>query len=146
MLTWSEAISNVPGPNYATADDAYLQRKADGFKNVGVMLNYMANEASREKLAPGSWGAMLYEAADRGEIEHKDVSSLLADYLGPSLDTTISALGSMIGLLIENPEQWQRLRADRSLILSAVVETVRVESPIQWFSRVLTTDHVVDGV
>jgi cytochrome P450 len=106
----------------------------------------MANEASRDRLAPGSWGAMLYEAADRGEIGHDDVPSLLADYLGPSLDTTISALGSMVSLLIENPDQWQRLRADRSLIPTAVVETVRIESPIQWFSRVVTTDHMVDGV
>lgn len=146
MLTWSEAISNLPGPNHASADAAYLQRKAEGRKNIGVMLNYVANEASREKLAPGSWGAMLYEAADRGEIEHKAVASLLADYLGPSLDTTISALGSMVSLLIENPDQWQRLRADRSLIPTAVVETVRIESPIQWFSRVLTADHMVDGV
>jgi cytochrome P450 len=146
MLTWSEAISNVPGPNHSTADAAYLQRKAIGFQNIGVMLNYMANEASRDRLAPGSWGAMLYEAADRGEIGHDDVPSLLADYLGPSLDTTISALGSMVSLLIENPDQWQRLRADRSLIPTAVVETVRIESPIQWFSRVVTTDHMVDGV
>jgi cytochrome P450 len=146
MLTWSEAISNVPGPNHATADAAYRQRKAIGFQNIGVMLNFMANEASRDKLAPGSWGAMLYEAADRGEIEHDAVPSLLADYLGPSLDTTISALGSMVSLLIENPDQWQRLRADRSLIPTAVVETVRIESPIQWFSRVVTTDHMVDGV
>jgi cytochrome P450 len=52
----------------------------------------------------------------------------------------------MISLLIENPDQWQRLRADRSLIPTAVVETVRIESPIQWFSRVLTADHMVDGV
>ena len=52
----------------------------------------------------------------------------------------------MVSLLIENPDQWQRLRADRSLIPTAVVETVRIESPIQWFSRVLTADHMVDGV
>lgn len=146
MRAWSEAISNTGGPNHPTADAAYIARKAWGLQNVEVMTRYMLTEASRDRLAPRSWGAMLYEAADRGEIGHEAVPMLLADYLGPSLDTTISALGSMISLLIENPEQWQRLRADRLLIPSAVVETVRIETPIQWFSRMVTVDHVVDGV
>jgi cytochrome P450 len=146
MLAWSAATSNIAGPNHAGADASYQARKADGLRNVGIMLNFMMTEASRERLSPGSWGAKLYDAADNGEIEPDAVPRLLADYIGPSLDTTISALGSMINLLVENPGQWQRLRDDRTLIGPAVVETVRLETPIQWMSRTLTRDCVVDGV
>lgn len=146
MLEWSAATSNIAGPNHACADASYQARKADGLRNIAVMLNFMMTEASRERLSPGSWGARLYEAADNGEIGHETVPRMLADYIGPSLDTTISALGSMINLLVENPDQWQRLRSDRTLIASAVVETVRLETPLQWISRTLTRDLVLDGV
>ena len=38
------------------------------------------------------------------------------------------------------------MRADPSLIPNAVNEVLRLESPIQGFSRIVTRDHVVDGV
>ena len=146
MLEWSVSLPNAAGPDYPASDDAYKARKAQGLSVVSAMQAYIRTNATREVLAPGSWGAMLYDAADRGEIPVESVPAMMRDYLGPSLDTTISAIGSMIALLIANPDQWQRLREDRSLIPSAVLEVVRMESPIQWLSRVLTHDHVIDGV
>ena len=45
--------------------------------------------------------------------------ALLLDYLGPSLDTTISAVGSAIWLFGCYPEQWDQVRANPSLIPNA---------------------------
>jgi cytochrome P450 len=69
----------------------------------------------------------------------------MRDYLGPSLDTTIFAIGSMILLFGQNPEQWELLRHDPSLVANAVNETVRLESPIRGFTRCLTRDHAIGG-
>lgn len=146
MLHFSAATSNVTGPDYEASDDAYRARKAAGISVIGEMVAYLQAEATRERLAPDGWGAMLYDAADRGEIDHADVMPMLNDYLAPSLDTTISATGSMIWLLTQHPEQWRLLQKDRSLVAKAVVEAVRLETPIQWFTRVLTHDHEIDGV
>ena len=71
---------------------------------------------------------------------------MMNDYMGPSLDTTIFAVSSAIWLFAQHPEQWDAVRADPSLIPNAVNEVLRLESPIQGFSRMVTRDHVVDGV
>jgi cytochrome P450 len=48
-------------------------------------------------------------------------------------------------VLSENPDAWSEVRADPSLAAAAVMETVRLASPIRGFSRRLAADHQVDG-
>jgi len=50
-------------------------------------------------------------------------------------ETTTNLLSSMVWLLATHPDQWDALRADRSLVPNAVEEIVRYESPIQGFFR-----------
>ena len=46
----------------------------------------------------------------------------MLDYITPSLDTTILAITNAIALFAEHPDQWDLLRADRSLIPHAINE------------------------
>jgi len=69
---------------------------------------------------------------------------MMRDYISPSLDTTILATGSLIWLLGRFPDQWDRIRADESLIPTAINEAVRLESPVRGFTRVATRDVVYD--
>jgi cytochrome P450 len=71
---------------------------------------------------------------------------MLNDYWAPSLDTTIMAIGSAVRLFAEHPGQWDLVRADPRLISHAINEVLRLESPIQMFSRLLTDDYQLDGV
>ncbi len=71
---------------------------------------------------------------------------MLNDYWAPSLDTTIMAIGSAIRLFAEHPGQWDLVRADPRFISHAINEVLRLESPIQMFSRLLTDDYQSDGV
>jgi hypothetical protein len=50
-------------------------------------------------------------------------------------ETTTNLLGNLLLALIANPEEWRALRADPSLVPSAVNEALRFESPIQGFFR-----------
>jgi cytochrome P450 len=138
MLDWAAANFNCFGP--------LNQRTVDAFETVKEMLHYAFNEAVPGKLKPGGWAAMIYEAADRGEIRHDQCPVMMNDYMGPSLDTTIFATSSAIWLFANNPDQWDALRERPSLIPNAVNEIVRIESPIQNFSRVLTIDYDIDGL
>jgi cytochrome P450 len=95
---------------------------------------------------PDGWADQLYQAADRGELPRDKCPALMLDYVTPSLDTTILAITSTIALFAAHPEQWTLLRRDRSLIPHAINESLRLESPVPQFSRVLTEDHEVDGV
>lgn len=138
MLEWAAANFDCFGP--------INDRTLAAFGTVKEMIHYAFTECVPGKLKPGGWAAMIYEAADRGELSHDQCPAMMNDYMGPSLDTTIFATGSAIWLFSQHPEQWDILRENPGLIPNAVNEVVRLESPIQGFSRVLVEDHVVDGV
>jgi len=109
------------------------------------MLGFAATTAAEGSFIPGSLGAEMLAGAQRGELQPAIVPLLVVDYIGPSLDTTISAIGSAVQLLATHPEQWDKLKADPSLIPNAFNEIVRLESPIRGFSRVTTVATRVDG-
>jgi cytochrome P450 len=71
---------------------------------------------------------------------------VLNDYVYPSLDTTIHSISTGLRLFGENPDQWAKVRADRSRLKSAVLEIVRLSTPIQYFTRVVTKDVEIGGV
>jgi cytochrome P450 len=93
-----------------------------------------------EDLTPGGFGWTVLGAHKRGEIPVEAAVGLLAGYVVAAFDTTINAIASGTWLFATDPGQWDALRADPSLVPSAVNEIVRMESPIQHFSRVTTRD------
>jgi cytochrome P450 len=138
MLDWAAASFNAFGPDNA--------RMKEGFRIVGELVHYVLEQGTRAKLLPGSWGAQLWEAADRGDIDAGKVPYMLIDYIAPSLDTTINATGNAIWLFANNPHQWQLIRDNPSVIPDAVNEVVRIESPVQCFARGAVHDVEIDGV
>jgi cytochrome P450 len=137
LLEWAGAAFDLLGPLNARAQQA-------GPK-VQEMLEFAARTAADGNLLPGGLGATILEAARHGELQPAQVPPLIVDYIAPSLDTTISAIGSAIWLLATHPDQWAALKADAALIPNAFNEAVRLESPIRAFSRVTTSDTQLDG-
>ncbi|NUS84286.1 MAG: cytochrome P450 [Streptomyces sp.] len=138
MLEWAAAIWNTQGP----ADD----RAAAAGPAVEEFMAFAMNDAVPGKIDPDGWAAQLYEAADRGEIAHDKCPVMMLDYVTPSLDTTILAIANAVALFAQHPDQWELLRKDRSLIPHAINESLRLETPVPQFSRVLTEDHEIGGV
>jgi cytochrome P450 len=101
---------------------------------------------TKADLTPGSIGWDVLDAHDRGEIPKLSSFTLLWNFLGPAFDTTINAIGSIVWLLAVNPGQWQELRDRRELIPAAINEGLRLESPLQIWSRVARQGVVIDGV
>jgi cytochrome P450 len=138
MLEWAAAIWDVQGPAN--------ERFAKAMSEVEEFMAYATGEAVPGRIDPDGWAAQLYQAADRGELPRDKCPVMMLDYVTPSLDTTILAITNAIALFAEHPDQWDLLRADRSLIPHAINESLRLESPVPQFSRVLTEDHEIDGV
>lgn len=61
-------------------------------------------------------------------------------------DTTSAAIGGGLRALIEHPDQRERLRADLSLMPTAVEEIIRWVTPVKEFMRTATADTEVRGV
>ncbi len=137
LLTWAAATFNVLGPVNGTS-----VRSAAA--SLG-MLRFAQRIARTGNVLPGSMGAEVLAAAHAGRLTLGDASALMIDYLAPSLDTTISAISSALYLFAQHPDQWDALRADRTLIPNAVNEVVRFESPLRAFSRLVATDTAIAG-
>lgn len=138
MLVWASEMFNCFGPRN--------ERTVSAFRVLEEMVGYASTQAVRGKLKPGGWAEALHDAADRGEVPREAVPVMMIDYMGPSLDTTIFAITSAVALFAEHPDQWDLLRADPKLIPGAMNEVLRMEAPIQDFSRLAAADCDMDGV
>jgi cytochrome P450 len=136
LLGWGTISFDVLGP--------LNRRGLRAFPTSVGMLAY-AQRLSRSRVIPGSWAAGVFDAADRGEIDRTEARNMVIDFIAPSLDTTILASTYMLWLLGENPEVWQRLRREPELIPAAVVESVRLSSPIRGFTRYVSRDTEFAG-
>jgi hypothetical protein len=137
-MIWAEALFNCIGP--------MNDRTVQSFPVLNEMMEYATNEAVRGKLKPGSWAEGIIDAVDRGEVPQATCPALMVDYMGPSLDTTISAISNAVWLFAQHPDQWDLIREDPSLIRGTINEVLRYESPIQAFSRSVARDVDMDGV
>jgi cytochrome P450 len=138
MLTWGEHLFNCFGP--------LNDRNRKSFPVLDEMMDYATTQAIRGKLRPGGWAEALIDAVDRGEVDEAACPAMMIDYMGPSLDTTISGIGNGVWLFANHPAQWDRVRESPSLVPAAVNEILRMEAPIQGFSRLVTRDYQMDEV
>ena len=138
MLIWAEQMFNCFGP--------LNDRSRAAFPVLEEMMHYAATQGLRGKLKPGSWAEGIIDAVGRGEADEAARPVLMIDYMGPSLDTTIHAIGSGVWLFAKHPQEWQKICEDPSRVASAINEILRIESPVQGFSRLVTRDYDMDGV
>ena len=136
MLRWAAATFNLLGGENARSQCA---------RPITQEMREYTLAATPDKLRPGSWAAMFYEAGEAGVVPKSLCPVLMRDYLGPSLDTTIFATSNLILLFARNPDQWDIVRQDPTLIMNSINECVRLESPIQSFTRCLLSEQDIDG-
>ncbi|WP_234390256.1 cytochrome P450 [Streptomyces sp. MMG1533] len=115
-------------------------RTAASVPKVEALMGHLAQVVAEENLVPGGFGWTMLEAHRAGQIPVEGAIGLLAGYVVAAFDTTISALSSAMWLFARHPEQWELLCSETSLVPAAFNEIVRLESPIQVFSRVSTRD------
>ena len=127
----------------------------NGFGPPNNRTNAAAQGISRWRRSPHSWPPVNFRRVDgsrhsrcraRGDLSADQCPMAIIDYLGPSLDTTISGLGNAIWLFSTHPEQWQRLRRDPGRAKQAFDEALRLESPVTGFTRVTTRAGSIGGV
>lgn len=137
LLRWAAATFDVLGP-------ANRRGQIGARRSLGLLVH--SKLLRRKNVRPGSWAASVFEARDRGEVSAAEARSLIIDFVAPALDTTILATTHLLWLLAENPDVWDQIKADPELGTRAVIENVRIASPIRGFTRTVSEDTDVDGV
>ena len=66
-------------------------------------MHYARTQAVRGKLTPGSSADAILDAVDRGDVDRAVCPVMMIDYVGPSLDTTIYAIGNRVWLFARHP-------------------------------------------
>jgi cytochrome P450 family 142 subfamily A polypeptide 1 len=78
-------------------------------------------------------------------LHNDELIKLMVLLLVAGNETTRNGISGGVQLLIENPEERQKLIDDPSLMKSAVEEMLRVSTPIHSFSRTVTQDTELRG-
>lgn len=88
----------------------------------------------------------LCSAEYEGErLSDDEIRSFCSFLLAAGVETTDRSLSSLIKYLFLQPDLWQRLRADRSLIPSAIAEGLRWAPPVHAVSRGVRADTEIGG-
>lgn len=138
MLKWAAAAFDVLG--------VQNERGQAALEPIAEMRAFISSRADKDGLLPGSWTHRIACAADAGDLDPDLARFVIRDYINPSLDTTISAIGQLIWRLGVDPEQWALLKSRPELAPNAVHEAVRLGAPIRSFSRQTKEDVEIEGV
>lgn len=120
---------------------------ARALRTVGEMTAYFRGKVSELRQCPHE-GLVngLMTADDRGDRLSEDeviANSILT--MAGGQETTTNLIGNGLLTLLRNPDQFQRLREDPSLIPAAIEELLRYESPIQYTARLAPADMELGG-
>ncbi|MFF4584107.1 cytochrome P450 [Streptomyces sp. NPDC001388] len=138
LYAWGQVGNDLLGP--------VTERTPHNMEMTRRLFEFAHELAANRELAPGSPGAAMLEAADQGVVPKEKCPLLLVDFIGPSLETTAAAIGHLLVVFAERPDQWAALRAEPGLVASAINELLRFESPVRGLTRVAARDTEVGGV
>ncbi|MFD5495323.1 cytochrome P450 [Streptomyces sp. NPDC127091] len=136
MLRWGQAAMQVLGP--------MNQRTAENFPVAGELYGW-CSQVKADDLTEGSVGRGIFEAEARGAIPPDTAGHIIHQYLGAGVDTTIAAIGNIVALFAQHPDQLALVREDPSLVPAAFNEALRFWSPINAWGRRATKDVEIDG-
>ncbi len=138
MLKWAGATFEMMG-------DPRDRREA-AMSHMSALRQFLEDPEVLDGLTPDGWANRATRRAGETGMAPKRAVSLMRDYIAPSLDTTISAIGYGVMLFAQYPEQWAMLRADRAHMGNAVEEIVRLNTPIKTLSRYVEEDVELEGL
>lgn len=113
--------------------------------NIQGALAWVTESTQRENVAPGSFGAKLWEGVDQGLLTETEAALMTRSLVGAGIDTTIYALGMTLNLLVDNPDQYARLHADPDLGKFAFDEGMRWGAPVRQIWRTPSRDLEIEG-
>lgn len=136
MLRWGQAAMQVLGP--------MNQRTAENFPIAGELYEW-CSRVKAEDLAEGSVGRGIFDAEARGAVPPDTAGHIVHQYLGAGVDSTIAAIGNIVALFAQHPDQLALVRANPSLVPAAFNEVLRFWPPINAWGRRATQDVDIDG-
>ena len=140
MFDWSNRMIGNHDPEYQITPEISAQSAME-------LYVYASELFAKKRIDPHQ---DLMSVLTEVEIEGERLSELELELFFLLLtvagnETTRNLMSGAMHTFFENPDQWQRLLADRSLLPSAVEEMLRYVSPVMNFRRQATADVEMRG-
>jgi cytochrome P450 len=117
--------------------------------NRRELADYMRELVLARADAPGSDYLSELIGAQVARDGWLDVPYLVTEAVGmfgAAAATTAHFIANALLILLQHPEELERVREDRDLLRPLLDEALRFESPVQWSSRVAAVDTELHGV
>jgi cytochrome P450 len=137
MYAFSHMVWATMGPENELFREAMV--------NLEPVLAWLEQCCDRDNLADGGIGMVLYGLADDGVVTQAEAKLLLQIVLSAGADTTILTMANAMRAFALFPEQYDKVRADLSLVRVAFDESLRWDSPSRMAGRITTRDVDIDG-
>jgi hypothetical protein len=134
---WSVAILSGLEPQLTPA------MLAAGNRAVTEFIGYLEGLVAARRKAPGDYDSdvltrLIQGEGDGASLTQTELYHQCIFLLNAGHETTTNLIGNGVWALLERPAQMARLRADPSLVPSAIEEMLRYDGPIQLNNRRLT--------
>jgi len=138
LIDYAAMVFNIVGPDNELKRAA-LAQEAD-------VVPWIMKSCQRENLNDEGIGANIYKGVETGELTYDEAGMLVRSLLSAGTDTTVNGVAGAICCLAQNPEAYEKLKADPSLIRPCFEEVLRLSSPVHTFYRTSNGNHEVAGI
>jgi cytochrome P450 len=142
LIAWSAIFAEALGNFQHNPDHAPLV-----LRNLEEMCVYFRDAIQKHRQHPQDdlISALLTAEQEGDSLTEEEVVANSIMLMTGGQETTTNLIGNGMLTLLRHPDQLEKLRADRSLIPSAIEELLRYESPIQYTSRLAPRDVQIGG-
>jgi cytochrome P450 len=141
---WSETLIETPTATSQEALAAYRQRQEQAMEDLAA---YFEEKLEARKREPrDDLVSEIVTAETEGKtLTHEEAVGFCMLLLVAGNITTTNLIGNAMRCLTNHPDVMERLRTERSLLVSAVEEVLRYRSPVQALARIATEDVELAG-
>jgi cytochrome P450 len=141
FLAWGAEAARSLDAGLSFAD---FRRSERGLR---ALQRFMEGHFAHLRAHPGDILSTLVHAHDaEGKLTEDELTATAMLLLAAGFETTVNLIGNGVVLLVEHPEQRERLRDEPALWPNAVDEMLRFDSPVQRTGRIAQRDTEVAGV
>jgi cytochrome P450 len=145
---WSDDITKaLSGIDSARSKEELFSLYAIAQNSIVELSAYFKERINQLRLHPReNLLSALAQAEEQGDrLTENELFANCALLMIAGHETTTNLIGNGILALLHNPEQQESLRLNPDLIVSAVEELLRYDSPVQKMARIALADIEVDG-
>jgi cytochrome P450 len=140
LTHWSDMMTNPPGHGPVKSWEHKAEELSDCFSTFRALWNERQSAEPKTDLI-----SMLAHGEATRDMDVHEYNGNLGLLIIGGNDTTRNTISGSVYALNKNPDQYDKLRADASLIPSMVSETIRWQTPLAHMRRTATRDFELEG-